>query len=151
MKRAPLEPLDPEAPGLDEDTRRRRRALAAMGKMTPTELRELATRAGIMTGDGKLTPPYTDSSPSAYRKALTDGALDIPILEVLESRKGREPIALDDVIAALRENWAIRETEVRVRLRRMKDRGLVAEQNNCWRFSATAAGREQVKAAGLKR
>jgi hypothetical protein len=30
--------LDPEAPGLDEDTRRRRRVLAAMEQMSPDEL-----------------------------------------------------------------------------------------------------------------
>jgi hypothetical protein len=59
--------LDPEAPGLDEDTRRRR-ALAEMEQMTPDERFQLAVRAGILTEDGQLTPPYRDDAePSACR------------------------------------------------------------------------------------
>jgi hypothetical protein len=59
--------LDPEAPGLDEDTRRRRRALAELMRLTPREAFELAVRAGILTPDGELTEPYrTDPDPS-YR------------------------------------------------------------------------------------
>jgi len=60
--------LDPEAPGLDEDTRRRRRVLAEMEQMSADELVQLAVRAGILTEDGQLTPPYRDDAePSACR------------------------------------------------------------------------------------
>jgi hypothetical protein len=60
--------LDPEAPGLDEDTRRRRRVLARMQKMSVEELMTLAVEAGIYTEDGQLTPPYRDDAePSACR------------------------------------------------------------------------------------
>jgi len=60
--------LDPEAPGLDEDTRRRRRVLAEMEQMSGDELVQLAMRAGILTEDGRLTPPYRDDAePSACR------------------------------------------------------------------------------------
>jgi len=60
--------LDPEAPGLDEDTRIRRRALARLKQLSTRELFELAVRAGIYTPDGKLTPPYRpDAEPSACR------------------------------------------------------------------------------------
>jgi hypothetical protein len=63
-----LPTLDPEAPGLDEDTRRRRRVLAEMQQMTPDELFQLAVQAGILTEDGQLTPPYRDDAePSACR------------------------------------------------------------------------------------
>ena len=63
-----LPTLDPEAPGLDEDTRRRRRVLAEMEQMTPDELVQLAVRASILTKDGQLTPPYRDDAePSACR------------------------------------------------------------------------------------
>lgn len=60
--------LDPEAPGLDEDTRRRRRVLAAMEQMSPDELVILAKDAGILTADGRLAPQYRDDAePSACR------------------------------------------------------------------------------------
>jgi len=60
--------LDPEAPGLDEDTRRRRRVLAEMEQMSADELVQLAVHAGILTEDGQLTPPYRDDAePSACR------------------------------------------------------------------------------------
>ncbi len=59
--------LDPEAPGLDEETRRRRRVLARMQQMSPEELFQIAVRAGIYTKDGKLTAPYRSEEPSAYR------------------------------------------------------------------------------------
>ena len=60
--------LDPEAPGLDEDTRRRRRVLAEMEQMSTDELVRLAVRAGILTEEGQLTPPYRDDAePSACR------------------------------------------------------------------------------------
>ena len=63
-----LPTLDPEAPGLDEDTRRRRRVLAEMQQMSPDELFQLAVQAGILTEDGQLTPPYRDDAePSACR------------------------------------------------------------------------------------
>lgn len=60
--------LDPEAPGLDEETRRRRRVLAEMRRMSGEEIFQLAVRAGIYTEDGQLTPPYRDDAePSASR------------------------------------------------------------------------------------
>jgi hypothetical protein len=60
--------LDPEAPGLDERTRRRRRILAKMRQFSVQEIFELAVRAGIYTPDGELTPPYRhDAEPSASR------------------------------------------------------------------------------------
>ena len=60
--------LDPEAPGLDEDTRRRRRALAELQKLSVDELFGVAVRAGIYTEDGELTSPYRDDAePSACR------------------------------------------------------------------------------------
>jgi hypothetical protein len=62
--------LDPNAPGLDEMTRRRRRALLAMQKMTTEQLFELAVRAGIYTKKGKLAKPYRKGGePSASRPA----------------------------------------------------------------------------------
>ncbi len=60
--------LDPKAPGLDDETRRRRRVLAEMQRMSPEELFQLAVRAGIYTKKGKLTKNYRDdASPSACR------------------------------------------------------------------------------------
>jgi hypothetical protein len=60
--------LDPEAPGLDEETRRRRRVLAEMEQMSADELVQLVVQAGILTEDGKLAPPYRDDAePSACR------------------------------------------------------------------------------------
>jgi hypothetical protein len=60
--------LDPSAPGLDEMTRKRRRALARMQQMSAEELRKLAVRAGIYTEKGKLAAQYRqDAEPSASR------------------------------------------------------------------------------------
>jgi hypothetical protein len=60
--------LDPDAPGLDEDTRWRRRVLAKLRRLSPQELFEIAVEAGIYTPDGQLTPPYRDDAePSACR------------------------------------------------------------------------------------
>jgi hypothetical protein len=60
--------LDPNAPGLDDMTRRRRRALANLQRMSPQELLQLAVRAGIYTENGKLTKHYRgDAAPSASR------------------------------------------------------------------------------------
>jgi hypothetical protein len=60
--------LDPNAPGLDEETRERRRVLADMMRMSPRERFELAVRAGILTKGGKLTKHYRDDAePSASR------------------------------------------------------------------------------------
>jgi hypothetical protein len=59
--------LDPNAPGLDAETRARRRALAAMERMTPEELHRSFVRAGIYTEDGQLAEPYRNDEPSAYR------------------------------------------------------------------------------------
>ncbi|HWO24150.1 MAG TPA: hypothetical protein VNO30_35650 [Kofleriaceae bacterium] len=60
--------LDPEAPGLDEETRRRRRALAKLQQLSVEELFQAMVRAGIYTEDGELAPPYRDDGePSACR------------------------------------------------------------------------------------
>jgi hypothetical protein len=60
--------LDPEAPGLDEETRRRRRALAKLQQLSVEELFQVMVRAGIYTAEGELTPPYRDDGePSACR------------------------------------------------------------------------------------
>jgi hypothetical protein len=67
-KRPPFKPtLDPEAPGLDEMTRLRRRALARLEAMSPAEVFQLAVDAGIYTKDGKLTKHYRAGEPSAMR------------------------------------------------------------------------------------
>jgi hypothetical protein len=61
-------PLDPDEPGLDEETHFRRRALAKLEKMSIDERFALAVRAGIYTEDGELTPPYRhDAEPSVCR------------------------------------------------------------------------------------
>lgn len=52
--------LDPEAPELDKDTRRRRWALAELQKLSIEELFQVAVRAGIYTPEGQLTSPYRD-------------------------------------------------------------------------------------------
>ncbi len=60
--------LDPDAPGLDEDTRQRRRSLVELQKLSVLDLFQVAVRAGIYTEDGQLTPPYRDDGdPSACR------------------------------------------------------------------------------------
>jgi hypothetical protein len=58
--------LDPEAPGLDEETRMRRRILQEMQKMTNEERFQAAVDAGILTPDGRLTPPYANPEPYEY-------------------------------------------------------------------------------------
>lgn len=63
----PVLQLDPDAPGLDEETRERRRALARMQQMSPAELHRAMVRAGIYTEDGRLTAPYRGNEPSACR------------------------------------------------------------------------------------
>jgi hypothetical protein len=60
--------LSPDDPGLEEETRRRRRVLARMQKMSIEQVKVLVVRAGIYTEDGQLTPPYRDDAePSASR------------------------------------------------------------------------------------
>lgn len=59
--------LDPKAPGLDEETRRRRRVLASLHALPVEELFKLMVRSGIYTEDGELTPPYSGEEPSAVR------------------------------------------------------------------------------------
>jgi hypothetical protein len=67
-KRKVKDPLDPNAPGLDEQTRRRRRALAEWERLSPEELHAFMIRVGIFTKDGKLAPQYrSDAEPSACR------------------------------------------------------------------------------------
>jgi len=60
--------LDPEAPGLDEMTRRRRRVLAELEAMSPAEFFQVLVHAGIYTKNGKLTKHYRSDEPSAYRR-----------------------------------------------------------------------------------
>jgi hypothetical protein len=63
--RGPVRAIEPE---LDEMTRRRREALAAMEKLPLAEIFKIAVRTGIYTEDGQLTPPYRpDAEPSASR------------------------------------------------------------------------------------
>jgi len=59
--------LDPEAPGLDEETRRRRRALAKLQQLSVDDFFRFLVRVGIYTEDGQLTPPYRGDEPSACR------------------------------------------------------------------------------------
>jgi hypothetical protein len=60
--------LDPDEPGLDDRTRRRRRILAEMREMSTAEILAIAVRAGISTPDGQLTPNYRhDAPPSVCR------------------------------------------------------------------------------------
>jgi hypothetical protein len=60
--------LDPNAPRLDEMTRRRRRALVKMQQMSADELLALAVQAGIYTKNGRVAAPYrADAEPSATR------------------------------------------------------------------------------------
>jgi hypothetical protein len=59
--------MDPEKPGLDEETRARRRILAEMRAMTPEQRFQIAVRAGIFTADGQWTAPYLNDEPSLYR------------------------------------------------------------------------------------
>ncbi len=59
--------LDPNAPGLDEETRQRRRVLAQLRNMSLAELDPVMVRAGIFTEDGQLTEPYRNDEPSASR------------------------------------------------------------------------------------
>lgn len=133
----PLDLLDPEAPGLDADTRFRRQRLAAMAKMSPDELRALAVRAGILTPEGELTAPYQDDSPSPYRDALGGSALDFPLLAVL-----RDPAvarSIQEIVDELRLRWAVSENEVLGRLRRMASSGFVDEVR-ALHFAITNAG-----------
>lgn len=53
--------LDPNELELDEDTRKRKQALAQMDNMTIEELSQLAVRAGIYNEDGSLAEYYCDS------------------------------------------------------------------------------------------
>ena len=60
--------LDPDEPGLDDRTRRRRRILAEMREMSTAEFLAFAVQVGISTPDGQLTPNYShDAPPSLYR------------------------------------------------------------------------------------
>ncbi len=108
--------------------------------MSLEALRALAMRAGILTPEGELTEPYLDDSPSPYREALSDSALDFPILEVLRSPEAEAPLRYDALAAALGRRWAVSENEVLVRLRRMQEHGLVDEPEP-FCFSVTTKGR----------
>lgn len=135
----PPDPLDPEAPGLDESTRFRRRQLAAMAEMSPDELLDLGVRAGIVTPDGKLAEYFRNPSPSPYRDALMGSALDFPILDVLCVHEALRP---DEIAAELGQRWAVSENEIWGRLRRMAElRPALVDQEGV-RFKVTTAGRE---------
>ena len=57
-----------KAPRLDAETRKRRRVLAELRRMSPEELFAVAVRAGIYTKKGRLRKPYrADYGPSEYR------------------------------------------------------------------------------------
>lgn len=60
--------LPPDEPGLDQETRERRVALAKLQQMSLEEARALAVRAGILKEDGTLADIY--SEPSVYRPTL---------------------------------------------------------------------------------
>jgi hypothetical protein len=138
----PAEPLDPEAPGLDEDTRFRRRRLVAMAKMSPDEFRALAVRAGVLTPEGDLTAPYQDQTPSPYRDALMGSGLDLPILRELCAGASLRP---SEIAAALGQRWAVSENEVWGRLRRLASRDPALVTQDGVGFSVTEAGREAVR------
>lgn len=137
----PPDLLDPEAPGLDADTRFRRQQLAAMAKMSPEELRALAMRAGILTPDGELTAPYLDDTPSPFREALSGSALDFPILEVLRSPAISR--SLQEIVDALKQQWAVSGNDVLGRLLRLSSSGFVEEAESRG-FTITAAGQAAV-------
>jgi hypothetical protein len=61
--------LDPDAPGLDADTRARRRALAKLEQLSHEEFSQFLVDAGIYTPDGQLTEHYRSegAEPSACR------------------------------------------------------------------------------------
>jgi hypothetical protein len=63
----PVLPLDPNEPGLDENTRQRRRALAVIRNMSSEEMQAVLVAAGIYTEDGQLTEWYANDEPSASR------------------------------------------------------------------------------------
>jgi hypothetical protein len=59
---------NPNAPGVDEMTRRRREALEKLQRLSIGEVFQLAVRAGIYTIDGELTEPYgATAAPSSSR------------------------------------------------------------------------------------
>jgi hypothetical protein len=133
------DPLDPEAPGLDEETRVRRRLLAQMAKLSPEELVALAKRAGILTPEGELAEYFQNPTPSPYRDALTDNALDLPILELLSTRDALRP---DEIAALLGARWVVSENEIWGRLRRMAGFPIPLVTAEGVRYSVTEAGRE---------
>ena len=59
--------LNPDEPGIDEATRRRRQGLVKLTQMSIAELRQLAISAGIWDEDGNLTEHYVGDEPSAHR------------------------------------------------------------------------------------
>ncbi len=68
--------LDPEAPGLDEDTRVRRRVLARMQQMSHAEFHQILVHAGIYNTDGTVAEPYTVPGSDYRESATTDESLD---------------------------------------------------------------------------
>lgn len=60
--------LDPEAPGLDEETRIRRRALRKLVALSHEETFAFLVKIGIYTPDGQLAEIYRDDGESSpYR------------------------------------------------------------------------------------
>ena len=58
----PAKKKSPRRVTVDPATKARREVLAAMEKMSGTQLLDLAIRAGIYTKDGQLTPPYREET-----------------------------------------------------------------------------------------
>lgn len=59
--------LNPDEPGIDEATRRRRQGLVKLTQMSIEERRQVGIRAGIWDEDGNLTAHYRGDEPSATR------------------------------------------------------------------------------------
>jgi hypothetical protein len=79
--------LDPDAPGLDDMTRRRRIVLRRITEKTDAEILASLVDAGIYTPQGELTPPYrNDAEPSACRPTGT--LLDEYDALIAAARKG---------------------------------------------------------------
>lgn len=139
-----LDDLDPEAPGLDEDTRRRRRVLREMQNMSYEERLALAVKAGILTPEGELTESYRYSGPSPYRDALSGSALDFPILDAIQEHEPQGSVHYEQVMQILERHWVVGENEVLSRMRRMAAAGFLAS-GDLFHFSLTEKGREALR------
>jgi hypothetical protein len=88
--------LDPEAPGLDEDTRRRRRALVELQRLSVDELFRVAVRAGIYTEDGELTPPTETTASRAPADRRTERRSRLLIRDDRKHLRSRKHGLIDD-------------------------------------------------------